>query len=404
MTFYSFSQDLELIDSDLPGSLDVFLLDILGAISEAVLVFIGSSYLAAVIPLCIVVLYCIQFYYLRTSRQLRLLDIEAKAPLFSHFLETLDGVTCIRAFGWSQNHIEMNYRVLNDSQKPYYLLLSIQRWLTLVLDLFVAALAIALVSAAVNIHNPYLGVALFNVVAFSSSLQSLIAEWTELETAIGAVSRIRGYEREVPSEIDDKTSDDSDMDLPEDWPAHGAISFDNVSAAYEKEAKSVLDGVSFSIQAGEKVAVCGRTGRYGSTCLTARRKILTQHDSGKSSLLATLLRMLELQSGTITIDGIDITSVPCDTVRKRLNTTPQEPFHIPGSVRDNLDPSASSSEARLISILRKVQLEEWLVENGGLDGDFTEESLSHGQRQVFSLARSMVRDKKVVVMDEVTSR
>ena len=240
--------------------MDQTIFQLLSAIVAAVLVFVGSGYAAAAIPLCILSLVLLQFYYLRTSRQLRLLDIEAKAPLFSQFLETLSGISCIRAYGWADKYLQRSYGVLKTSQKPYYLLWCIQRWLTLVLDLFVAGVAVLLVAVATNIRNgstSFLGVALFNVVTFSATLQTLVTEWTQVETALGAISRIRAYttttkDENLPQEV---------VQVPKSWPHHGAVIFENVSASYESSAEPVLKQVNISIKPGEKVAICGRTGR-----------------------------------------------------------------------------------------------------------------------------------------------
>lgn len=120
VTLNRFSQDLELIDHDLPTSLDQTIVQLLSTIMSAVILFIGSGYVAIAIPLCIVVIVAIQMFYLRTSRQLRILDIEAKAPLFSQFLETLRGISSIWAFGWTSHYVESVYDSLNVSQKPYY--------------------------------------------------------------------------------------------------------------------------------------------------------------------------------------------------------------------------------------------------------------------------------------------
>ncbi len=255
-----FSQDLELIDNDLPQSIDSFIFQFMSAIVSAVFVFIGSGYVAAAIPACLALLILLQFYYLRTSRQLRLLDIEAKAPLFSQFLETVNGIACIRAYGWTQNYSDRNYNALNASQKPFYLLYCIQRWLTLVLDLFNAGVAIMLVGIATNIQNgstSFLGVALFNIVTFSSTLQTLVTAWTQVEMALGAINRIRSFVKTVK---DENVATEIE-EVPEEWPQHGAISFTNVSASYETSSEPVLKDISFSIQPGEKIAICGRTGR-----------------------------------------------------------------------------------------------------------------------------------------------
>lgn len=259
-TVNRFSQDLELIDNDLPQSIDQAVFQFLSAIVSGVFVFLGAGYIAAAVPLCIIVLIGVQFYYLRTSRQLRLLDIEAKAPLFSQFLETVGGVACIRAYGWEQRYTERHYKVLNISQKPYYLLWCIQRWLTLVLDLLNAGLAVMLVAIATNIRSastPFLGVALFNIVTFSSTLQTLVTAWTQLETALGAINRVRSYSKDVK----DENLPNENGSVPDKWPESGTIAFNDVSASYDSSLGPVLKGVNLAIKAGEKVAICGRTGR-----------------------------------------------------------------------------------------------------------------------------------------------
>ena len=255
-----FSQDLQLVDSDLPEAVDGTVFQLLSAVGSAILVFIGSGYVAAAIPFCIFLLYLIQFYYLRTSRQLRLLDIEAKAPLFSQFLETMSGISCIRAYGWTGEYMQRNFEILDASQKPYYLLWCIQRWLTLVLDLFIAGIAILLVALATNIHagsTGFLGVALFNIVTFSTTLQLLVTNWTQLETAVGAVNRIRSFVLKTKSE----DLYDERAETPKDWPKDGAVTFTDVSASYQSSLGPVLKQINLSIRPGEKIAICGRTGR-----------------------------------------------------------------------------------------------------------------------------------------------
>jgi len=123
------------------------------ALGAAALVFTGSSYMAITMPFLMVALWCLQHVYLRTSRQLRLLDLEAKSPLYSHFLESIKGVVTIRAFGWQVENRAENHRLLDHSQRPYYLLFCVQRWLNLVLDLIVAAMATLLVGLAIGLRT-----------------------------------------------------------------------------------------------------------------------------------------------------------------------------------------------------------------------------------------------------------
>lgn len=123
--------------------------------------------MAASVPVLIITVWSLQHVYLRTSRQLRLLDIEAKSPLYSHFLESLSGLITIRAFGWEAQFQNKNAALLDNSQRPYYLLYCVQRWLTLVLDLIVGAEAVLVVGLAVGLRHSttpgLLGVSLNNI-------------------------------------------------------------------------------------------------------------------------------------------------------------------------------------------------------------------------------------------------
>jgi ATP-binding cassette, subfamily C (CFTR/MRP), member 1 len=142
------------------------------SLASVALVATGSSYMAISVPLLLITIYFLQKVYLRTSRQLRLLDLEARSPLYSHFLESLSGRTTIRAFQWDEIFSEENHRLLDHSQRPHYLLYCIQRWLGLVLDLVVGGEAVLVVALAVNLRSSttpgLLGVSLNNILCEST--------------------------------------------------------------------------------------------------------------------------------------------------------------------------------------------------------------------------------------------
>lgn len=189
------------------------------------------------------------------------LRLETSAPLFSHFIESLSGLVTIRAFGWTGGYTNKTNKLLDQSQKPFYLLLCIQRWLVLVLDLVVAGLAVLLVGLAVALRskiNPgFLGIALVQLTSLSHALTSLVQFWTLLETSLGAISRIKDFSETTPSEATAEESGES----PSNWPHHGALTFDSVSASYEDNGPLILKNVSFSLKGGQKIGIIGRTGR-----------------------------------------------------------------------------------------------------------------------------------------------
>ena len=197
-----------------------------------ILIGVGSHYAAISFPFLFVALYMIQNFYIRTSRQIRLLDLEAKSPLYSQFMECLNGLVTLRAFGWQNALEERNRKLLDRSQQPFYLLFAVQRWLTLVLDIFVAGIAVLLIILIVELRGVlspgFIGVALVNVILFSQTLKLLLTFWTTMETHIGAIARIKSFTTDAASE-----HLPAEKELPpQNWPAQGAIEFRHVSAAY----------------------------------------------------------------------------------------------------------------------------------------------------------------------------
>lgn len=197
-----------------------------------VIICVSGKYIAATIPFLLGVLYLIQRFYLRSSRQIRFLDIAAKAPLFSHFSETLDGLVTLRAFGWQTPYKGRMRKVLTTSQRPFYTLYAVQRWLTLVLDLVISGLAIILAGIAVAVQGSLstglVGLALVNLISLAGNVKLLVMQWALLETSLGAVARVRTYESITPSEV----KPGEDREVPTDWPRQGKVEIVAASARY----------------------------------------------------------------------------------------------------------------------------------------------------------------------------
>ncbi|THW86771.1 putative ABC transporter [Aureobasidium pullulans] len=359
-----FAQDMYLVVGTLPTSLIASGNTLCETIASLAMISTGASYMGITIPFVILVIYLIQKVYLQTSRQLRLLEIEARSPIYSHFLETIEGVVSIRAFA----HLTTYFRAFN-----------------LVLDLIVAALAVLVVALAVSQRGTtsagLLGVALTNVLGFSQSLTRLVTEWTTLETSLGAIARIRSFATTTEQESSTVTHE-----ATQDLATRGAVVFSGVFAKYTSDLGAYdLNNVSFKIAPGTKVAICGRTG------------------SGKSSLMLALFRLLPLRHGNIFVDGTDIKDVNPGVLRRSIIAIPQHPFLLPGTVRENLDPENELSDAHLLAAIDKVHLLELINSRGGLDTDIDQQSLSQGQAQLLCLARAVLRKSRLVVLDEATS-
>lgn len=140
-----------------------------------------------------------------------------------------------------------------------------------------------------------------------------------------------------------------------------------------------------SIKGGEKVAICGRSG------------------SGKTSLILSLLHMIHLR-GELTIDGVDIHDIVPDELRSRINIVPQEPFLMPGSVRENVDLFGAATDEAIIAALKRLGLWERIEAAGGIDSEMPLTSWSVGERQLICMARAMARDSPILILDEATSR
>lgn len=393
---------MSLIDMQLPTALLQTADGLLACIAQTILIIASSRFVATVIPFAIVVLYFLQRFYLRTSRQIRLLDLESKSPLYTHFLETLSGLHTIRAFHWQSAWDQRSRDLLDRSQQPVYLLYCMQRWLELALDGMVAVCAIIIITLAIQLSESSpsaagaLGVALVNLLNLSNMLSYLIRAWTEMETSIGAVLRVRDFETSTPSEND---GPGEVQEPPVDWPQQGAIKFHNVSATYDiptsptmqyTNSNLALKDITLSIPPGSHVGICGRTG------------------SGKSSLLLTMFQMIEVTGGSIMIDGIDVCTIPRSTLRERILCVPQSPELFPGLLKENMDPFGYFSDDTILRVLNLVGLWAVVEARGGLLADASI-PFSAGERQLLALACALLRRETlrmqagILVLDEFSA-
>lgn len=167
------------------------------------------------------------------------------------------------------------------------------------------------------------------------------------------------------------------------WPTEGRVSYRDVCLRYRKNLPHTLKEVSFDSKTGTKTAIVGRTG------------------AGKSSITYALFRLVEIDSGSIFIDGVDIQSIPLQYLRSKLSIIPQDPVLFQGSIRKNLDPSLRCRDEELLDVIRQVKLIDKIP--NGLDEMANEAKFSTGEKQLLCMARALLRKSQVIVFDEATS-
>ena len=271
---------------------------------------------------------------------------------------------------------------------PAFLSSSASLWLNIRMELLSNLVFVLLCTLAfLKTVNPYvIGLALTYALQFCNSFKFLLFGASQVDAEMNCVERMSVYCSELPQEAAQRMDSDP---KPEFWPSSGIIEFQNISVSYpSRPDHNVLNDLTFNVRSGEKIGIVGRTG------------------SGKSSLMLALFRILELNKGNIRIDGIDISTLGLETLRKGLQIIPQDPTLFKGSVRLNLDLEDMFSDTQIWEALKMVGLDDYvskldsklesMVEEGG-------SNLSVGQRQLICLARAILAKPKILIMDEATA-
>ncbi|NWY02623.1 MRP7 protein, partial [Nothoprocta ornata] len=394
-----FSSDLYCVDDSLPFILNIFLANTYGLLGVLVMITYGLPWVALVLLPLAALYFCVQRYYRRTSRELKRLYSLTLSPIYTHFSETLSGLSSIRAMRATRRFEMENQLRLEQNQRCLFASNAAMQWLDIRLQMIGVAVVTAIAGIAIIQHqkqlaNPGLvGLALSYALSVTNLLSGLISSFTMTETMMVSVERTEEYTTDIPIESQDKlvqwvtVSCAGPCQVAADWPSQGHVEFQEVVLAYRAGLPNALDGVSFALRPGEKVGIVGRTG------------------SGKSTLFLALFRMLELKAGRILLDGVDSRLVGLKDLRSRLAIIPQDPFLFSGSIRENLDPQGQRTDTELYEVLEQCHLRDVVLHMGGLDSELGErgQSLSVGQRQLVCLARALLTQAKVLCIDEATA-
>lgn len=316
-----------------------------------------------------------------------------RSVVFAKFSEGLSGTACIRAYGLQQRFVRDLRDAIDQMNSAYFLTFSNQRWLAVRLDsignVLVFTTGILVVTSRFNVSPAISGLVLSYILSIVQMIQFTVRQLAEVENGMNATERLHYYGTQLEEEAPLHT-----IEVDKSWPQKGEIIFDNVQMRYRDGLPLVLRGLSMHVQGGERIGVVGRTG------------------AGKSSIMSTLFRLVELSGGSITIDGLNISKIGLSELRSKLAIIPQDPTLFRGTIRSNLDPFQEHTDLELWSALRQADLvspdaslEDKSAGRIHLDSIVEEEGLnfSLGQRQLMALARALVRNSQIIVCDEATS-
>ncbi|XP_021928372.1 multidrug resistance-associated protein 5-like isoform X2 [Zootermopsis nevadensis] len=383
-----FSRDMDEVDVRLPTTIESFLQNVW--IVLFAILFVCLVFPWFIIPLVIlaVIYYFISKIFRVAIRDLKRLENVSRSPIFSWVGTTVQGLSTVHAFGKESDFLMRFTKMFDENTTCLYLCSIAMRWLAVRIDTLAVTTICITAFLTIFLHGqvpPALaGLALSYAAHISGVFQYTLRLVSEIEIRFISVERISLYIKSLECEGKQGIT----LKPPSDWPSKGNIKFQNVTLQYRKGLPDALNNVSFSVQSGETLGIVGRTG------------------SGKSSLIAALLRLVEVSSGKIKIDGLDIADINLEQLRTQLSVIPQDPVLFDSTIRFNLDPFESCTDDVIWEVLEKTKLRDRISNIGGqLQACVGQgrESLSVGERQLLCLARALLRNAKILVLDEATA-
>ena len=390
-----FSKDVDSMDNNLTDAMRLYLFTLAMITSVFILIIVYFHYFAIALgPLFLIFLFAAS-YYRASAREVKRHESVLRSDVFARFSEGVSGTSSIRAYGLQDHFIKGLQLSTDQMNSAYYLTFSNQRWLSVRLDLIgnllVFTTGILVVTSRFNVRPSISGLVLSYILSIVQMIQFTVRQLAEVENNMNATERVHYYGTQLDEEPPLHLGQ-----VDPSWPHKGEVVFNEVQMRYRKGLPLVLHNLTMTIAGGERIGVVGRTG------------------AGKSSIVSTLFRLVDLSSGSILIDGVDIATIGLKDLRTRLAIIPQDPTLFRGTIRSNLDPFNEHSDLELWSALRQSNLvdasatpNEDSSSTGRihLDAVVVEEGLnfSLGQRQLMALARALVRGSQIIVCDEATS-
>ncbi|KAL7747253.1 Canalicular multispecific organic anion transporter 1 [Sorochytrium milnesiophthora] len=314
-------------------------------------------------------------YFWASSREIKRLNSGAKAPIYQHFGESITGIVITRAYGYQAQNIGRLESQINI--RATYAKYSASRWLGVSVNAIGSLIILCVAVSGVIMRN---GQPDFLTMMLSRGLCYLEANFV-------AVERIKAYSN-IPSE-----AAKDDVVVQPSWPLSANITFDEYTTAYQlliddTSIQPVLRNLNLKIRGGEKIGMCGRSG------------------AGRSTITQLLFHIIEAVTGSIEIDGQDISIVGLTDLRSRSTIIPQDSMLFQCAVRSNLDPLSKHSDAAVWKALVLVNFPEYVAAQEGklrAEEKTGGSNFSAGQTQLLTLAAVLLRKQRTVIFDEATS-
>ncbi|MCO5609705.1 hypothetical protein L7F22_063937 [Adiantum nelumboides] len=387
-----FARDTADIDRNIAVFTNMFLSSIFQLFSTFTLIgIVNTSSLWAILPL-LVAFYASYVYYQTTAREVKRMDSITRSPVYAQLGEALNGLATIRAYKAQDRMSRFHAKAVNTNTRFILINMSANRWLAIRLE-FLGGLMIWIVATFAVLGNQrangttfasQMGLLLSYALNITSLLTSTLRLASIAENSFNAIERVGTYIELLP----EGPLTIENCRPPPGWPSEGVIEYKNVVMRYRPTLPPVLVGLTLKVQPSEKVGIVGRTG------------------AGKSSMINSLFRLVEIENGAILIDAHEIHKFGLFDLRKSLGIIPQTPVLFSGTVRFNLDPFNEHNDASLWEALDRAHLKDAIRRNAlGLEAEVAEsgENFSVGQRQLLSLARALLRRSKILVLDEATA-
>ncbi|XP_074607934.1 ATP-binding cassette sub-family C member 4-like [Acropora palmata] len=379
-----FSRDIGCIDEQLPQYSIICIQYLFFVLSGALIPAFANPWLLLVLFPILLTFGLFTRYYLKTSRELKRLESICRSPVFSHFSETMAGLDTIRTSGMEEEFMEEFYRHQDVHNQAFIMVFESTRWFGLRVDtlcvIFLTCVALASVGFAMD--PAIAGLSLSYVMESLGSAQFGTRYFSEVENFMTSVERVMTY-----ANLESEPGYETEALPPTSWPRDGHLTFRDVTMTYYKGGPQVLKEMSLIIEGKSRVGVVGRTG------------------AGKSSVVAALLRMPDAQ-GDVIIDGIRINDINLQASRRCISVLDQIPILFSGSLRRNIDPMDQHEDANVWAALEDVQLKSFVEGlSGQLDYELLERgaNLSVGERQLVCLARTLMQNNRIVILDEPTA-